>query len=130
MSYHALHCVETIWVLSGLTIQMQYTICALPCPFNQVSLMSPSIVCTPPIGQKMSYNEIQNKSKTARWDFLNQVQTCLKHDATKSNYCITIFNQAWAGLGWIGLDWQFFFSKSSCYKGTLGTAILAVKKLK
>ena len=60
MSYHALHCVETIWVLSGLTIQMQYTICALPCPFNQVSLMSPSIVCTPPIGQKMSYNKIQN----------------------------------------------------------------------
>ena len=36
---------------------MQYTICALPCPFNQVSLMSPSIVCTPPIGQKMSYKK-------------------------------------------------------------------------
>ena len=65
MSYHALHCVETIWVLSGLTIQMQYTICALPCPFNQVSLMSPSIVCTPPIGQKISYKnaEIFHPSK-------------------------------------------------------------------
>ena len=105
----ALHCGETIWVLSGLTIQMQYTICALPCPFNQVSLMSPSIVCTPPIGQKMSYNEIQNKSKTARWDFLNQVQTCLKHDATKSNYCITIFKQVWAGLGW--QIFIYFFKK-------------------
>ena len=26
-------------------------------------------------------NKIQNESKTARWDFLNQVQTCLKDDA-------------------------------------------------
>ena len=37
----------------------------------------------------------------------------------------------WAGLGWPGLGWPgkifIFLSKSSCKKGTLRTAILAVK---
>ena len=41
--------------------------------------------------------------------FLNQFQTCLKHDATKSNYCITIFKQVWAGLGW--QIFIYFFKK-------------------
>ena len=57
---------------------------------------------------KLLQNNIQMNPKALDGilsSFSNQVQTCLKNDATKSNYCITIFKQALAGLGWPGLGW-------------------------
>ena len=36
--------------------------------------------------------------------FSKQVQTCTKHDAIKSNYCIT--GMGWPDLGWLGLAWH------------------------
>ena len=76
-------------------------------------------------------NKIQNKSKTAQWDSFNFFKPSSNLFKAWCNQVKLLHHYFQTSLGWAGLGWHgkifIFFSKSSCYKGILRTAILAVK---